>query len=90
MLEIGIWQLVRDLDKRALMKPAMADHPEAVRKCLVKHATERLPFYAGSTYSDFVLFCLNGKLISGYEEEQRMLKHFLDGIDSFYSLADGM
>ncbi|KAL1874769.1 hypothetical protein VTK73DRAFT_188 [Phialemonium thermophilum] len=65
LLEIGLWERVDTLDRGLLVSPAMAADRMAVYNRLVKHAEERLGFYAGSKYRDIVVGCLTGTCKGG-------------------------
>jgi hypothetical protein len=64
LLEIGLWERIDNLDKGALINRPDPD-PLTVATRLVKHATQRLGFYAGNRYKQVVLRCLSGDFERG-------------------------
>jgi hypothetical protein len=61
LLEIGLWERVDSFDKGALLN-MHPPNPDTVQRRLLKHASQRLGFYAGERYQKAVTRCLSGDL----------------------------
>lgn len=88
LLEIGIWERVKDMDRGALLAPEMANQPDAVRQRLLKHANRRLEFYMGSRYAEFVVFCLSVELPTNDADEQSMMEKVSQGLEYLDALSE--
>ena len=88
LLEIGIWERVKDMDRGALLAPEMANQPDAVRQRLLKHANRRLEFYMGSRYAEFVVFCLSVERPANDAEEQSMMEKVSQGLEYLDALCE--
>lgn len=64
LLEIGLWERVDTLD-RGILVSATNTEPEAVKKRLLMHVSQRLGFYTGEQYQAVVRKCLDGSFGSG-------------------------
>ncbi|KAF4777592.1 hypothetical protein HER10_EVM0004241 [Colletotrichum scovillei] len=63
LLEIGLWSRADQIDKGALVAPEMEDKPKTTAQTrLLKHAEQRLAFFAGETFQNIVVGCLAGKM----------------------------
>lgn len=63
LLEIGLWSRADQIDRGALVAPEMEDKPKTTAQTrLLKHADQRLSFFAGETFRDIAIGCLTGKM----------------------------
>ncbi|KAJ0312472.1 hypothetical protein COL516b_001556 [Colletotrichum fioriniae] len=63
LLEIGLWSRADQIDRGALVAPEMEDKPKTTAQTrLLKHADQRLAFFAGETFRDIAVACLAGNV----------------------------
>ncbi|KAL0767360.1 hypothetical protein CaCOL14_010210 [Colletotrichum acutatum] len=63
LLEVGLWSRADQIDKGTLVAPEMEDKPKTTAQTrLLKHAHQRLAFFAGETFRDITVGCLSGKI----------------------------